>query len=72
MIPSPCCLGNPFLELAGVLITSIIQMEDENLSGMFGVEFLEEFDDVGVGNGAAGLTHIDIFAIRWDSRHPGC
>jgi hypothetical protein len=56
-------LGNPFLELAGVLITSVVQMEDDFLAGMLGVDFLQEFDDVGVGNGAAGLTHVDVVAI---------
>ena len=57
-------LGNPFLELTGVLITSVVQMENDVLAGMLVVDFLQEFDDVGVGNGAAGLTHVDVVAIR--------
>src|ERR1700722_20808393 len=56
-------LGNPFLELGGVLITSVVQMEDDVRAGMLGVDFLQEFDDVGVGNGAADLTHVDVIAI---------
>lgn len=46
-----------------MLITSVVQMEDDFLAGMLGVDFLQEFDDVGVGNGAAGLTHVDVVAI---------
>jgi hypothetical protein len=38
-------------------------MEDDVRAGMLVVDFLQEFDDVGVGNGAAGLTHVDVFAI---------
>jgi len=58
------CGDNPFLELAGMLITSIVQMEDEhrNVRLLF-PEFLEQFDDLGIGDGAAGLAHVDIFLV---------
>lgn len=56
--------GNPFLELAGVLITSIVQMKDEHRDvRVLFLELLEQFDDMGVGNGAAGLTHVDVFLV---------
>ena len=57
---------DPVLEKARVLIAGVVEMEYEYGGvGMFSLDLLQQFDDLGRRNGAAGLAQIDIVLILW-------
>jgi len=55
---------DPLLEDTGMLITGVVQMEYERGGvGVFALDLLQQFDDFGGRNGAAGLAQVDVFLV---------